>query len=420
MITVNGKELRNLQEQVEKNKEDIQDFKDGNQTIAEFGITVQGIISDESKLPTDATTLSYGDAYLIGSIAPYDMRVWTRNESGSGQWVDLGSFPLQGPKGAKGDKGEDGAKGDKGDRGEKGDKGVQGIQGIQGEQGIQGPIGDTGPQGPQGPVGPSLNIQGTLSSTSQLPTPTAEMQEKGYCYIIPNDAGEKHVWIVEGTDDVGPFTWVDLGTSGIKGETGATGSRGFGFNNTTVISAQDLSSIDIGASYGFKCNGNWTVYDASLGESVNQQANYVVPLVAGDDISFAKYNSKFIKPTLSYTNIIDKIYPIGSIYMSVNSTSPASLFGGTWEQLKDRFLLGAGSTYTAGTTGGSADAVVVKHQHSYATLVASSVGGTYSSPATADNYTEIRTTASTYDTGVDGTGKNMPPYLTVYMWKRTK
>ena len=54
------------------------------------------------------------------------------------------------------------------------------------------------------------------------------------------------------------------------------------------------------------------------------------------------------------STIFDDIYPVGSIYMSVNNTNPSNLFGGTWTQLKDRFLLGAGSTYTNGSTGGSA------------------------------------------------------------------
>ena len=52
-------------------------------------------------------------------------------------------------------------------------------------------------------------------------------------------------------------------------------------------------------------------------------------------------------------------YPVGSIYMSVNSTSPATLFGGTWEQIQDVFLLAAGSTYTAGDTGGSASHTLI-------------------------------------------------------------
>lgn len=49
---------------------------------------------------------------------------------------------------------------------------------------------------------------------------------------------------------------------------------------------------------------------------------------------------------------VDDIYPVGSIYMSVNDTDPARLFGGAWERIKERFLLGAGNTHTAGSTGG--------------------------------------------------------------------
>ncbi len=50
---------------------------------------------------------------------------------------------------------------------------------------------------------------------------------------------------------------------------------------------------------------------------------------------------------------VDDIYPVGSIYMSVNATDPARIFGGTWERIKERFLLGAGDTHPAGSTGGS-------------------------------------------------------------------
>ena len=51
---------------------------------------------------------------------------------------------------------------------------------------------------------------------------------------------------------------------------------------------------------------------------------------------------------------IDNIYPIGSLYFSVNNIDPGTLFGGTWERIQDKFLLCAGETYEAGTTGGSA------------------------------------------------------------------
>ena len=58
--------------------------------------------------------------------------------------------------------------------------------------------------------------------------------------------------------------------------------------------------------------------------------------------------------SLYMQSVFDKIYPVGSIYMSVNSTSPATLFGGTWEQMKDRFLVGAGNDYGVNSLGGSA------------------------------------------------------------------
>lgn len=115
----------------------------------------------------------------------------------------------------------------------------------------------------------------------------------------------------------------------------------------------------------------------------------------------------------------NRVYPVGAIYMSVDPTSPSELFGGTWESLKDRFLLGAGDTYSAGTEGGSADAVVVAHQH-----LVDMRGGIGSSEITS-GYNAIlqtglvkNTAINTQTSGQDGTGKNMPPYLAVYMWKR--
>ena len=51
-------------------------------------------------------------------------------------------------------------------------------------------------------------------------------------------------------------------------------------------------------------------------------------------------------------NILNSIYPIGSVYISTSAVSPADLFGGTWQRIQGRFLLGADSTYSAGSTGG--------------------------------------------------------------------
>lgn len=137
-------------------------------------------------------------------------------------------------------------------------------------------------------------------------------------------------------------------------------------------------------------------------------------------------------------------YPVGSIYMSVNSTNPSTLFGGSWERIQDRFLLASGNSYGAGSTGGSADSVVVSHTHAQKThshgfgdgdkvwTTASGsaepgnqISGTakyYAATAKKDYTWRTRTTSETPDitsTGESGVGKNMPPYLSVYVWKRT-
>lgn len=254
MLKFGNQEFRNLEEQVLKNQQDIQDFKDGNQTIAEFGITVVGILSSADQLPASGD--NFGDAYLIGTETPYDMRVWTRNiPEQRAMWVDLGAFPLQGPQGPKGDKGSQiysgnglptitGQEGDiyintatgilyqyegtewkekfsiKGPMGPRGLQGLQGIQGPKGETGSMGPMGPRGIQGPKGDYGPSFNIQGTLASTANLPTPTEDMKNKGYAYIIPDAQGVKNVWVIQGTDTL---QWTDLGTAGVQGPKGEPG-----------------------------------------------------------------------------------------------------------------------------------------------------------------------------------------------------
>lgn len=114
-------------------------------------------------------------------------------------------------------------------------------------------------------------------------------------------------------------------------------------------------------------------------------------------------------------------YPVGAIYISTISTSPASLFGGTWEQLKDRFLLGAGDTYSAGSTGGEAEhtlteAEMPKHSHTITTWY----GGVGNGSAVQRGWSGESTSklATTSTTGGGTAHNNMPPYLSVYMWKR--
>ena len=125
------------------------------------------------------------------------------------------------------------------------------------------------------------------------------------------------------------------------------------------------------------------------------------------------------------STIFDNIYPVGSIYMSVNDTNPTNLFGGTWTQLKDRFLLGAGSTYTNGSTGGSATqrlSAANLPSHTHPQYVATNGGSTSANLDYNGWVSNGKAVAQGIPTGATGQGTKfdiMPPYLVVYMWQRT-
>lgn len=158
--------------------------------------------------------------------------------------------------------------------------------------------------------------------------------------------------------------------------------------------------------------------------------------------------STFVKKVIN-RDVPNKIYPIGSIYISVNSTNPSELFGGTWEQIQDTFLLASGTTYTNGSTGGEATHTLTTnempshthvqnaHSHNPSSKGANWVPNTQSvtrsrfSTSSGNKYipaTESMehwvwggtssTTATNQNTGGGQAHNNMPPYLAVYMWQR--
>ena len=125
--------------------------------------------------------------------------------------------------------------------------------------------------------------------------------------------------------------------------------------------------------------------------------------------------------------MLSAIYPVGSVYISFSNTSPASLFGGTWTQLSDRFLYA--STGTAGSTGGEANHALTwdeMPQHSHATYahITSAEANGYSLGKTGDFQDRVLVQATNGGQQTDLSGKsvahnNMPPYVTCYMWRRT-
>ena len=129
-----------------------------------------------------------------------------------------------------------------------------------------------------------------------------------------------------------------------------------------------------------------------------------------------------------YTAILnavrDAAYPVGSIYMSVSSTSPHDLFGGTWERIQDRFLLAAGTTYAAGATDGEAMHKLTvqempSHTHNVDSTTGSPVAYVPSSGGDIGGSGKNIATRAILATGGGQAHNNMPPYVAVYVWKRT-
>ena len=139
----------------------------------------------------------------------------------------------------------------------------------------------------------------------------------------------------------------------------------------------------------------------------------------------------------SMRGIVDLVYPVGSYYWSSNATSPSTLFGGTWEQVKDKFVLAAGDSYKVGATGGEANHTLTvsempSHRHSSDSY---QYGYPSDNSITAkDNYctwvnrgTINGNAPNTAESGWIKTSQqggsqphnNMPPYITAYCWHRT-
>ena len=120
----------------------------------------------------------------------------------------------------------------------------------------------------------------------------------------------------------------------------------------------------------------------------------------------------------NFVNLFDIIYPVGSIYITFNETSPIDVIGGTWELLENTFLYSsAGAT---GMTGGEETHKLTvnempKHNH-YCNIGSSGVSGS----TWLTKYAQYRTDGGWYtnDAGGSQAHNNMPPYLVVYMWKR--
>ena len=230
------------------------------------------------------------------------------------------------------------------------------------------------------------SIDGTTGTPSVTVTPSGANTNRKFSFAFSGLKGEK--------GDVG-----EQGPQGPQGETGAQGPQGEKGDSPTIPTA--TSSVA----------GIMKLF-TSLGQ----------------DTDGAPTN-KAVQDAISAISL--RMFPIGSIYMSVSSTSPASFLGGTWEALKDRFLVGAGSSYAVNTMGGEAshtltEAEMPKHIHKGLYWHETHKWGVNNS---GDCFFKFNNSAwstgkaeSLFTVGEAGGSQahnNLPPYLAVYMWKRT-
>lgn len=123
-------------------------------------------------------------------------------------------------------------------------------------------------------------------------------------------------------------------------------------------------------------------------------------------------------------DILLSAYPVGALFISTANISPATLFGGTWERIKDTFLLAAGDTYVAGATGGEAKHTLTvdempSHSHNADVYYDGTGARDYSYVDTGHKDGTLVSDRLIKNSGGGQPHNNMPPYLAVYVWKRT-
>lgn len=309
----------------------------------------------------------------------------------TGPQGETGATGPQGPKGdtgATGPQGEVGPQGPQGEQGPKGDKGDQGIQGIQGIQGVKGDKGDKGDAFTYADFTPE-----------QLASLKGEKGDKGDTGAIgpqgpKGDTGEQGPQGIQGpagsTGPQGPKG--DTGPQGPAGPTGPTGPKG-----------------DTGPQ---GTPGDDKVY---VGSSAPTDSKYEI----------------WINPDGSstpFSQIASLLYPVGSIYMSVNNTDPSILFGGTWVSIASgRVLMGVDANHGAGSTEESGLPNITGQIKRVISDYASAYGGALyqagndSAGFSGGSYKwgNIAFDASRSNSIYGRSTTVQPPAFYVYMWRRT-
>ena len=176
-------------------------------------------------------------------------------------------------------------------------------------------------------------------------------------------------------------------------------------------------------------DGQWGwVMNLLTSGQANDDSNVLTQIYTNDNINTSlwmrkRYTQGNFSPWVPLAT-----YPVGAVYLSLSATSPASIYGGTWTQIKDRFLVGAGSRNVAGNWGGTEYVTLTADQipaHTHTVSLARRDGSTvaWSTSSAIGRYSgDSGGAAFTMASGYAGGGnyhENRPPYYVVYIWRRT-
>lgn len=317
----------------------------------------------------------------------------------------------------------------------------------------------------------ALSVRRCKSKTDSTEDEQGNYTQVTYGYEIVNVAGTnknaKSIVLKYKTTSGSESEWITQnltasaysGTGSIILETSSDNSYVFSFTVSDSISSSSKStSVSTGyCIYHVPASGKGITFGgiaegdgfnvkmpATFSSTINASGNFVGQYVTGTWLQTVSATDLGRKPpkvavidesgwiysrALSAL-ILEAVYPVGSIYISVNSTSPQTLFGGTWKAIKGKFLLGQSSAHTAGSTGGEETHTLTMGEmpeHTHPMYSGNAGGNGEWTPDEGaylvDSVTQTKTTwwarlGMSY-AGGGNAHNNMPPYLAVYMWKRT-